>query len=276
MTALPPLRPSSTKLTAVRRALGASIIPLTAAWLAAAAIHFAVLVAQLQDPASEIGIDRRLYLDATRRWLDTGQFYEWWQLSGPYAIDPKIGGAVLYPPVCLVLFLPFLILPAIMWWLIPLGVSAWSIAEMRPARWTWPILAMLVWWPSTEEHLLWGNPAMFALAALSVALRGHVWTAPAILLKPTLAPFAFVGVNQRSWWLALVALAAISVPFGALWIDWLHATLNITNQGLSYNLPQWPLMLIPAVAWLGSADGGQTVARWQTHLAATLNQHSDG
>jgi hypothetical protein len=258
---------------ALRRALAASVIPVTVAWLVAAAIHFAVLVAQLQDAANEIGIDRRLYLDATRRWIDTGRFYEWWQLSGPYAIDPKIGGAVLYPPVCLILFVPFLVLPAVLWWLIPLGVTGWSLAGMRPARWTWPILAMLLWWPSTEEHLLWGNPAMFAVAALSIALRGHIWAAPAILLKPTLAPFALIGINRRAWWLGLAVLGLVSIPFGALWIDWVRATLNITNQGLTYNLPQVPLMLIPVVAWLGSANGERWIVRRRKNLVAALGRH---
>ena len=44
------------------------------------------------------------------------------------------------------------------------------------------------------------------------------------LLKPSLAPFALFGASRRSWWIALAVLVAFSVPFGALWADWLAAS----------------------------------------------------
>ncbi len=35
-----------------------------------------------------LGIDYRQYMEATRRWLDGGSFYQPWQLTGPYLIPP--------------------------------------------------------------------------------------------------------------------------------------------------------------------------------------------
>src|SRR5688500_15477068 len=58
-------------------------------------------------------IDFDLYLNATRRWLAGGSYFEPYQLAGPYAIRM---GDVLYPPNVLLLLIPFTVLPAILWW----------------------------------------------------------------------------------------------------------------------------------------------------------------
>ncbi len=56
-----------------------------------------------------MGTDYRTYMDATRVWLPGGSFYPAYELAGPYQIEL---GAVLYPPVALLLFVPFTVLPA--------------------------------------------------------------------------------------------------------------------------------------------------------------------
>ena len=61
-----------------------------------------------------VGIDYRLYMDATSHWLSTGAFYAPWQATGSYPLVDQQGfatGAILYPPVALYLFVPFTLLP---------------------------------------------------------------------------------------------------------------------------------------------------------------------
>ena len=71
------------------------------------------------------GVDFVLYRDAAARWLAGGPYFEPYQLTGPY---PITAGDVLYPPVALWLFVPFTILPAVPWWVVPIGVTAWGWA----------------------------------------------------------------------------------------------------------------------------------------------------
>src|SRR4249919_2944324 len=104
-----------------RPALALSVV------LLAIPIAFVLLVPHpLEQP---FGVDFRLYQDATARWLASGQFYEPYQLAGPYPIS---AGDILYPPVALWLFVPFAVdggpvldaIQAVVWWALPLGVVA--------------------------------------------------------------------------------------------------------------------------------------------------------
>ena len=101
---------------------------------------------------------------------------------------------------------------------------------------------------------------------VAAAFAGVAWGWPAVLmlLKPTLAPFALIGVRRRSWWIALGVLVVVSVPFGAMWLDYSTALLDAQNgRGLEYTLGEWPLMIAPLAAWLGSVSshrGGRTPA----------------
>jgi hypothetical protein len=193
------------------------------------------------------GLDRRIYMVATERWLAGGSFYEPYQLAGPYPID-RI--EILYPPALLLVTVPFLAVPASLWWGVPLGVTVWALLRLRPTPIVWPLLALCVIWPPTITKLLTGNPVMWALAALSV---GVILVGPAVfvLIKPSLAPFALWGIWHRRWWLALLAFGALSVPFGALWLDWLTAVSNSQGGGLFYSINEVPLLLVPLIAYLG-------------------------
>jgi hypothetical protein len=91
-----------------------------------------------------IGGDLAVYLAVARRWVETGVLYWPSQLAGPYAnADAWLpdGVANLYPPPAVLLFVPFLVLPAILWWVIPLGVLISGVVYWKPAWWSWPFLA---------------------------------------------------------------------------------------------------------------------------------------
>ena len=75
------------------------------------------------------------------------------------------------------------------------------------------VLAGLLVYPRTWAMLVYGNPSMWAFAAL---VAGLVWTWPAAwaLLKPTRGPFVLLGIHRRAWWIgAEVALATAITRF---------------------------------------------------------------
>ena len=190
------------------------------------------------------GIDYTLYMDATRRWLAGGSFYEPYQLAGPYPIQM---GDVLYAPNAMPLFIAFTALPAFLWWAIPLGVTAWAIWRVRPAPVAWPFMALCIFWPTMVARTVAGNPVMWVMAAVALGFIVR-WAFVGVLLKPSLFPFALLGVRSRRWWIALAVWIAISIPFGALWFDWVSALTNSTGGGLLYSLQDVPILLLPVIA----------------------------
>lgn len=225
----------------------------TALVLSIAVFAFPVLFALSIPDALEqpIGVDFVLYRDAAARWLAGGPFYEPYQLAGPYEIR---AGDILYPPVGLWLFVPFAALPAvvgaIVWWLVPLGVTGYAIWRLRPRPAFWPLIAACVAWPTTLLKIWTGNPVIWAMAAVALGTL-YAWPSVFALLKPSLFPFALFGANRRSWWLALGLLVVLSLPFGALWADWLASVLNSRGGGLLYSSLEVPMLLLPLVAWAG-------------------------
>jgi hypothetical protein len=157
----------------------------------------------------------------------------------------------LYPPHALFLFLPFTVLPAILWWAIPVGVTGYVLARLRPAMWSWPIIALLVVWPKTLVGLIWGNTDMWVAAAIAAGIRWG-WPAVLVTIKPVFAPFAIVGIRGRSWWLTALVLGAISLLMLPLWLDYVSAIRNMWLPA-EYSLRSVPTILIPIVAWLARA-----------------------
>ena len=88
---------------------------LSAAMFAIPAVLVLLVPRPLEQP---FGVDFLLYRDAAARWLAGGPYFEPYQLAGPY---PITAGDVLYPPVALWLFVPFTVLPAVLWWAIPIA-----------------------------------------------------------------------------------------------------------------------------------------------------------
>jgi hypothetical protein len=189
------------------------------------------------------GIDYSLYMEATRRWLAGGSFFDAYQLAGPY---PMQMGAVLYPPTTLFLFVPFTILPAVLWWVIPLGITAAMVWRLRPAPVSWPFLALCCFWPPFVARIVAGNPVMWAMAAVALGFAVR-WAFVGVLIKPSLFPFALLGIRDRAWWIALAIVVAVSIPFGAMWLEWVTAVTN-SSGGMLYSLQDVPILLLPVIA----------------------------
>ncbi len=225
-----------------------------AALLLSIAVFAVPLVFVLVTPNAleqPVGVDYLLYRDAAARWLAGGPFFEPYQLAGPYPIS---AGDILYPPVGLWLFVPFAVLPApvaaVLWWAIPIGIIAWAIARLRPGPRAWPLIALCLAWPTTPLKIWTGNPVIWAVAAVALGTL-YRWPSVFALLKPSLFPFALFGADRRSWWLALAAFVALSVPFGSMWLDWVDSVVNSRGGGILYSALEIPMLVLPLVAWLG-------------------------
>ena len=225
--------------------------------LGASLLEFVVMAWQLSRTAS-IGVDLHLYQGYVARFLAGGSLYQPWQLAGPYEIHAAIlGGPVyehvspsLYPPLIVPLIGPFLVLPEFLWWAIPLGIIGYVLWRLRPGLWAWVAIAALCVYPRTLSMVLLGNPAIWCVAAIALALLWR-WPAIFVLLKPSLLPFALVGIRARSWWVGASLLVFASLPFVHLWNDWITAILNSRGGGLAYSFAEAPTLLIPLVAWVG-------------------------
>jgi hypothetical protein len=211
-----------------------------------------LFVLAIPDPLEQpLGVDVALYREAAARWMAGGSFYEPRQLVGPYEVAH---GDILYPPVGLWLFAPAAILPQIpalaLWWGIPALVMAWVIHRVRPRPAVWPLIALCLAWPTTPLKIWTGNPVIWSMAAMAVAV---VWRggAPFALLKPSLFPFALFGIGRRAWWIGLAIFVALCLPFGSMWLDWLTTVVNARGGGLLYSALEAPMLALPVVAWLG-------------------------
>ena len=220
------------------RILLATIVGIEVLW-----IVFVLVNQWLTNPS--FGLDYRWHVDAARRLLETGTPYWPWQIAGPYEIGE---GAILYPPTAFLLFIPFIWLPAVLWWAIPIAILVAFIAIHRPPLWAWAVIGGIVAFEKSLNVFVFGNPSMWIVAAIAA---GTVLAWPFILVvaKPTFAPIALLGIRHRSWWIAAAVLVALSVPFARVWVDWFAVVRN-SNVSLIYNLPTLPLMLAPLVAWL--------------------------
>jgi len=218
----------------------------TGVFIVAAIAEFAWLW-QYIGSQDAIGSDYSFFRSAAQGWLETGELYSARQLAGPYQVETLVD--FLYPPTALLLFVPFVWLPWPLWWLIPIVTLAWAMVRLRPLPWTWPLIAAAIAYPPTISQLIYGNTNMWVAAAIAAAF---VWCWPGVLvlLKPSFAPFAVVGVTSRRWWIALAVLIGLSLPFGALWIDYATAMRN-SSVAWTYAVISMPLMLAPVVAWLG-------------------------
>lgn len=201
--------------------------------VAALAMGFLVLSAVAEEP-SVIGMDYRVYMDQTRSWLAGDGFYRERQLHGPYPIEH---GDALYPPVILYLTVPSSYLPAVLWWLVPLGIIGWSLYRKPPSPLGWLILLALFIYPRTWAILIHGNPSLWVMAAL---ISG--WYAFA-LIKPTFIPFALLGVRERRWWVLVGIGLLAAIPFGAMWLDYISALKGAQTSNLGYLWGELPIAL---------------------------------
>ena len=232
--------------TAWWRPAGSSAVALIGVgwlWIAAA------ILVNLANPA--FGLDYRWHVEAAQRLLETGTPYLPFELAGPFVIGD---GAILYPPTAFLLFVPFIWLPAVLWWAVPVAVTrlwhvvapaaAVGLARHRPAAWPYE---------KSINVYVFGNPSMWIVAAiaaghdLAVAVRLRLRQADVRADRPARGPSPeLVGGARR-------ARGPLSLLFLPVWLDWLTVVRN-SDVSLLYNLPTLPLMLAPLVAWAVGRD----------------------
>lgn len=246
----------------------------TGVFLALAVYEFVELWAFI-DEQHAIGLDFPFYRAVGERWLDTGQMYLAHQLSGPYVVRTEVD--VLYPPLALFLFVPFHWLPFWLWWVIPIGIVGYAVWRLRPARWSWPILAFLVFFPKTISETIYGNSDMWVTAFVAAGLL-WAWPSVLVLMKPSLLPLAFIGVRRRRWWIAAVVFALANLPLLGLWLDY-PTVMRHSSVAWYYSLGDLPMVLIPVAAWLGRRTGSPGIlpaaptggARSSSHRQAAVS-----
>lgn len=219
------------------------------------------------DPRVRFGVDLDIMRELGRRWLTTGTMYLPYQLAGPYSIDATpdalASTPALYPPPVgpvfgIVHLVPFGLM-AVLWWTIPLAVIARSILSWRPRPWAWPLMAATLVHPMAAAQLMVGGTSLWIVAFTAAGLR-YRWPAALILLKPTMAPFALVGIRDWRWWLVVVGIAAITLL--GPWADYIKVAQNASESGhgLLYSLAAYPMTLLPVAAWIGRSrpEAGDT------------------
>jgi hypothetical protein len=219
----------------------------TGALLVNAAWNLSIMVPHVLNQQFAIGVDHRFFVAQVERWLSGGGFYLPHQLAGPYEFETARDN--LYPPLALWLFLPFVRLPAILWWAIPVALIGYSLWRLRPAMWTWPYLAFVLWYPRSQAAFLFGSTSIW-VAALVCLAAVHPWAAPLTLFKPSFGPFALFRIRERAWVAGGVAVIAASLAVLPLWPDYVRVTLN-GNTSILYSLIDYPIVATGIVLWLG-------------------------
>jgi hypothetical protein len=216
-----------------------------------------ILAAARGGLAAFVGWDFEHYVDAARRWVDTGTPYLAHEVAGPFQFADL---TFLHPPISLLLFAPFLVLPGVLFWLVPLVGTAAIIATWQPARWTWPVMALQLNWPRFTGAVLVGNTDLWVVFFIAAGLR-FGWPVLLLVLKPSIAPFAIVDVAAllradaipvRRWReiaLAAALVLVMAAPFGGLWLDWLAVVRHSPADPL-YSVAAIPWLSIPVVAWI--------------------------
>jgi hypothetical protein len=176
--------------------------------------------------------------------------YPAYQLGGPYEIQP---GAILYPPITIAAFAPTLLLPGPLWWLIPIVVTGAIVLHLRPRPWAILTIGFCLLYTASFTLIVAGNPDMWLVAALAIALYWRP-AAAFVLLKPSLFPFALIGVKSKGWWVIAGLFTLVSLAFIPQTFDWIKAVTTGygPRSGVLYSLQDAPLLLVPFVAWFGS------------------------
>ena len=202
------------------------------------------------------GHDLVLYQRHVQAILAGGPFYPVHELAGPFTIGE---GDILYPPVAIVCFVPTLVLPLPLWWILPAVVVAVAFRGVRLR--TWALFALLACLadPFTPELAWVGNPDIWLVAALAAALRWNRGLAALVLLKPSVFEFSIIGLRHRSWWAAAAVLAIASLILLPQTVDWFHVLANAQGaplrSGLAYSSMDVPLLAMPLIAWFGRVPG---------------------
>jgi hypothetical protein len=236
-------------------------IGITALLVIAIGAETAVLY-RIIDDQQAIGADLGFFQSVARRWLDTGIYYTEHQLSGPYVVATNVDN--LYPPHALFLFAPFVFLPSLLWWAIPLAVIGYVVWWCRPAVWALPILALLVLYPKTPAVFLYGNSDIWAVAFAAGGVR-WAWPAALVSFKPSVGFLGIIKIGTRRWWIAAGVLALLNIPFFGLWLNYPTVLLN-SDTDIGRALSDVPFFLLPVVAWLVSTRRDTSMRDWAVKL----------
>ncbi len=199
-----------------------------------------------------MGLDFHIYQDRAADFVAGRGFYLARQLAGPYLIQ---NGDSLYPPPSLLLFVPFLWLPAFIWWVIPIAIILGVVVYYRPSLWVWPLLTLcMVAGTGFANTFIKGNPTMWIGAAVALST---LWRPIGVLVfvKPTFFPFGLLGIRRRDWWLALGILGLVSLAFLPMWPDYFRVIADARGRGWEYTLSENTVCLFPLIAWWARTRG---------------------
>jgi hypothetical protein len=231
--------------------------------MAVATLAELVVLYGIIDAQHAIGDDLDFFRSVAQRWLDTGVYYTDHQLAGPYVVQTQVDN--LYPPPALLLFVPFTFLPAILWWVIPVGLIGYAVWWTRPYVWAWPVLALTVLYPKTPAVLLYGNSDLWGVAFCAAGVRWG-WPAALVAFKPSVGFLALPGILSRGWWIATAALVLVTLPLLSLWLDYPRVVLN-SDSDVGRSLSDAPFFLLPFLAWFTSTRRADTSIRaWGLRL----------
>lgn len=232
-----------------------------------------------------VALDYRTWVHIGERALAGGGFYSAEQLTGPYQMVTEwvrypTNVPTLYPPPFVLVFVALTAAPPFLWWAVPIGIIAYLVASWRPAPWTWPLLALALCWPSSASVVIVGGTSMWVAALLAAGLRWH-WPTLLIMLKPTLAPLALVGIRHRSWWVAAIGLGAMSVALLPMWFDYLTVLRHASDPNPLYSLGDLPLFAAVLLAWqtqwertAGQGSRGGTTERPDSRVRTKVADHA--
>ena len=202
------------------------------------------------------------YLLATQRWFDTGTPYLPSEVAGRFAYGEL---TFLHPPIALPFFAAFLIVPIQLFWMIPLATFAWLVITERPASWTWPFIAAALLVYPVGQAIWSGNTDMWAWAFFAAGIRWG-WPLALLAIKPSVAIVGFIGIRNRSTWAGAAVMAVICLPFGSLWVDWLHVVVN-SPGGALYSAHNALMFAIPLLARMGSRRAPLPMPVWRRPFA---------
>jgi hypothetical protein len=208
-----------------------------------------------------VAIDYRMFVEFGHRWATTGSIYAPYQLIGPFRYDVAAGTTnvaampALYPPLVGPVFWLLGLLPAFLWWAVPVVVLAVSVRGAR--AWTWPLLAAVACLPQVPSLFIVGGSSMWVLAGLALGVR-EGWPVLVVALKPTLAPFALVGVRHRSTWIGAGLLLAVSLLMLPEWLRYVTVIRNLESPSLAYSFGDLPpvaavLLAVWSAVWRRSS-----------------------
>jgi hypothetical protein len=151
------------------------------------------------------------------------------------------------------LFAAFLVLPRILWWAIPITIIAFVVVRSRPSLFGWAVIALCVAFPNSIALLVYGNPTMWATAAIALATRQR-WVSAFVFLKPSLALLALIGIRDPRWWVVVAVPAIASLALLSIWREYIVVLMNLRGTGILYSLGDVPFALVPIVAWVATTQ----------------------